>query len=140
DGERMVIPPPFDVDDYRTEPGDRVTLVNLSRPKGVHTVWRVAERLPDIPFLGVKGGYGQQHVPRASNFEVRRTTRDMRSVYGSTRVLCMPSDQESYGRVAAEAMGAGVPGVADPSPAPVSAVGDGVAWDDRNAMERGREA
>ena len=140
DGERMVIPPPFDVDDYRTEPGDRVTLVNLSRPKGVHTVWRVAERLPDIPFLGVKGGYGQQHVPRASNFEVRRTTRDMRSVYGSTRVLCMPSDQESYGRVAAEAMVSGIPVVAHPSPGPVSAFGDAVTWVDRNDIDGWVEA
>jgi glycosyltransferase involved in cell wall biosynthesis len=111
----IVVRPPVHADKYRTTPGDRVTLINLSEAKGVRTAWRAAERLPDVEFLGVLGGYGEQIRPRLPNWETIGTQTDMRAVYGRTRVLLMPSAAESWGRTAVEAMCSGIPVIAHPT-------------------------
>lgn len=43
-------------------PGDRVTLVNLNRDKGSGVFYALAERMPDVDFLGVVGGHGHQVI------------------------------------------------------------------------------
>jgi len=58
DGESLVIAPPVWPNEYRTTPGDEVTLVNISAAKGAAVFWQLAERMPDQRFLGVMGGYG----------------------------------------------------------------------------------
>ena len=108
--------------------GDRVTIVNLTDDKGVRTAWRVAERLPHIPFLAVRGGYGRQVEPRTANFEVVGPVPDMRQVYAATSVLLMPSRSETWGRVGVEAMCSGIPVVAHPSPGLREALGDAAIW------------
>lgn len=112
----IVIHPPVHPDKYSTDPGTAVTLVNLSRDKGVDTFWRCAEQLGDVDFLGVRGSIGQQVIPRAPNVTVVDTTDDMRSIYAQTRVLLAPSKHETWGRVGVEAMCSGIPVIAHPTP------------------------
>lgn len=134
DGPGIVIHPPTDPAEYATTPGDRVTLVNLSEAKGGQLFWRVAKRSPHR-FLGVRGGYGIQILDRAPNVDVIPPTSDMvGDVYSRTRVLLMPSDRETWGRVAVEAMASGIPTIAHPTPGLVESLGSaGVFVDRRDA-------
>lgn len=123
-GRSMVLHPPVDPAKYATTPGDAVTLVNLTKAKGVHTFWQLAEAMPDVPFLGVKGGYGHQHPPKLPNVEIMASQRDMRAVYAKTRILLAPSEYESWGRVGVEAMASGIPVIAHPTPGLIESLGD----------------
>lgn len=125
----IVVRPPVARAAYEVDRrGDRVTIVNLTDDKGVRTAWRVAERLPHVPFLGVRGGWGRQVEPRTANFEVVGPVTDMRQVYAATSVLLMPSRSETWGRVGVEAMCSGIPVVAHPSPGLREALGDAAIW------------
>lgn len=115
----LVVRPPVHAADYATTPGDRVALVNLNENKGGAIFWQLAERMPDVQFLGVRGSYGDQVVRRLPNVEVLdhipgSAMRDQ--VYARTRVLLALSEYESWGRVAAEAAASGIPTLAHPTP------------------------
>src|SRR5690606_1734320 len=58
----IIVRPPVRAADYATRHGDRITLVNLFESKGGHVFWQLAERMPDLRFLGVRGGYGEQVI------------------------------------------------------------------------------
>lgn len=131
-GEAVVCRPPTWPEAHRGERGSAVTLVNLSRAKGVNTAWKAAERLPDVEFLGVRGGYGSQQKPRAKNFTTIDTQRDMRAVWSRTRVLLMPSKSETWGMVGVEAMCSGIPVIAHPSPGLIESLGDAGIFVDRD--------
>lgn len=117
--ERMlVVRPPVWPEEYRTAPGDCITLVNCTVTKGVNVLAELAERMPDRKFLAVRGGYGEQQPPDLDNVIVLdhlpgRRMRD--EVYARTRLLLMPSDYESWGRVGVEAMASGIPVLAHPT-------------------------
>jgi hypothetical protein len=126
---RVICRPVTDPAEYRTTPGDRVSLINLRRAdgdrdrsltKGGEVFRAVAEALPTIAFLGVTGAYGvQQELGDLPNVEVidhvpHDQMRDR--VYARTRVLLVPSSYESWGRVAAEAIVSGIPVIASPTP------------------------
>ncbi len=123
----LVVRPLVDPDDYDTTPGELVTLVNLRRrrkrydmSKGGELFRLLARAMPDTRFLGVAGAYGHQaELARFPNVEVvdhvpHHRLRD--DVLARTRVLLMPSSYESWGRIASEAMSAGIPVVAHPTP------------------------
>ena len=113
----IVVRSPVWVEEHRTPPGDRVTLVNLCADKGGRVFEALVRRMPDVEFLGVRGGYGHQIEPRGHNVEIIGTTRDMRrDVWSRTRVLLMPSRQETSGRVGLEAICSGIPVVCHPTP------------------------
>lgn len=116
-----VIPPLVRAQDYGTRTSGRyATLINPHPMKGVDIVLDVARSCPDIPFLFVESWRGESS--RASirararmidNIEWRRSTRDMRKVYGVTRVLLMPTVvPEAWGRVATEGHFSGIPTIA----------------------------
>ncbi|GAA4934523.1 glycosyltransferase family 4 protein [Streptomyces coeruleoprunus] len=124
----IVVRPPVIAEDYRTEPGDRATLVNLNADKGGELFWRIAAWTPEWSFLGVRGAYGQQIMPppRLPNCEVVDSvpgTNMREHVYSRSRVMLMPSLYESWGRVAVEACASGIPVIAHPTPGLVESLG-----------------
>lgn len=141
----LIVRPPVFADEYRTTPGDCVTLVNLCEAKGASTFWSLAERMPDRRFLGVVGAYGSQDVRDLPNVEVveHMSSHRMRDeVYARTRVLLMPSSYESWGRAGVEAMCSGIPVVAHPTPGlreSLGAAGTFALRDDVDAWARALE-
>ena len=125
---RIVVHPPVWPDRHRTEPGDAVTLVNPIPEKGAHLFYELAERMPGVPFLAVEGGYQRDQQirrPDLANVTWQPHTDDMRrDVWSRTRVLLMPSEQESYGMAAVEAAASGIPTLASPTPGLREALGD----------------
>lgn len=117
-GRMLVVRPPVWPEEYRTARGDCITLVNCTATKGVQVLAELAERMPDRKFLAVRGGYGEQEPPELDNVIVldHMPGREMRNaVYARTRLLLMPSDYESWGRVGVEAMASGIPVLAHPT-------------------------
>lgn len=143
----IVVHPPVVPGDYATSPGDAVTLVNLSEDKGADVFYALAERFPDRAFLGVKGGYGVQVMPRGAEDLPNVTILDhvppdeMRDqVYARTRVLLMPSAHESWGRAGIEAMCSGIPVVAHPTPGLRESLGDAGVFCDRDDVDEWEES
>jgi glycosyltransferase involved in cell wall biosynthesis len=113
----VVVHPPVIAANYATTPGPKVTMVNMTEQKGANVFYGLAYRHPDVDFLAVHGGYGEQIIADLPNVEHQRNTADMRGdVYGKTRILLMPSIYESWGRVAVEAACSGIPTIAHPTP------------------------
>lgn len=132
DHHPMIVHPPLDYSRLQSTVEDRryVTLVNLSEDKGVGVFYEMARRCPEMPFLGVLGGYGTQVRLPAPNVTLTPQTRAMGDVYGKTRVLLFPSKHESYGMVAAEATVMGIPVMASRLPGVEEALGSAGRWID----------
>lgn len=140
-GPSIVVHPPLNPADYRTTPGDRVTIVNLSHDKGGRHFWLLATTMPDVKFLGARGGYGAQMIRRRPNVDVVGPTESMRDdVYARTRILLMPSKHETWGRVGLEAMSSGIPVIAHPTPGLRESLGDAGIFADRNNLAQWRTA
>ncbi|HEY9524050.1 MAG TPA: glycosyltransferase family 4 protein [Thermopolyspora sp.] len=134
----VVVRPPVLASEYATIPGDRVTLINLYRPKGSAVFWRLAERMTDVTFLAVTGGYGDQDIRRLPNVLVLPNIpgdqmRDQ--VYARTKILLMPSEYESWGRAGVEAMCSGIPVIAHPTPGLRESLGDAGIFVDRDDLD-----
>jgi glycosyltransferase involved in cell wall biosynthesis len=133
-GRSIVIHPVIEPEKYRCKPGTKITFCNPTEGKGVYTVHKIAEAMPDYEFLIVEGIYGEQVAPphlneeweaRHPNIEHMRNTPDFREVLRKTKVLLMPSNYESFGRCAVEATCAGIPVVVHPTQGLWEALGDG---------------
>lgn len=126
ESDTIVVRPLAEPEKYRTTPGTKVTLVNLYRNKGGDLFWRLAELMPDVQFLGIKGAYGHQEMREGlSNVEVwEHAKRPMIDVFSETKLLLMPSSYESWGRVAIEAMCSGIPVIAHPTAGLKESLGD----------------
>lgn len=114
-GDVLVVRPPVYAARHRTRPGRRVTLINPIPAKGSGMFYELARRMPQTQFLAVEGGYQQteQVRERLPNVRWQPHTSDMRGrVWAHTRVLLMPSAEESYGMAAVEAAASGIPTVA----------------------------
>ncbi|WP_405536871.1 glycosyltransferase family 4 protein [Streptomyces antimycoticus] len=130
----LVVRPPVHAKEYRTRPGDCITLINCTATKGVGVLAELAERMPDRKFLAVRGGYGEQQPPDLPNVLVldHMDGRRMRDeVYARTRLLLMPSDYESWGRVGGEAMASGIPVLAHPTEGLTESLGAAGIFQDR---------
>lgn len=133
----IVCRPPVDAGAYRTTPGDRVTLVNLSESKGGELFWRLVRGAPHRQFLGVEGAYGNQYIDTAANAETISTTVNMRDdVYRRTRILLMPSERETWGMTAVEAMASGIPTIAHPTAGLIESLGAAGIFVDRDDVHR----
>lgn len=120
-----VVYPPIYVKDYKTHT-DRtfVTLVNCNAAKGAKQFYEIARQMPDVQFLAVAGFYGDQVAPpRLPNLTALKAQQDMRKVYSRTKILLVPSEKESWGRVAIEAAASGIPVVASATPGLKEALG-----------------
>jgi glycosyltransferase involved in cell wall biosynthesis len=119
----ITVHPPIIAENYRTQHGKKVTLVNLFERKGTDIFYELVERMPEVEFLAVKGGYGEQVIHEFPNLEFMENRADMKAVYGNTKVILMPSVYESYGRVACEALASGIPNIVTPTPGLMEALG-----------------
>jgi glycosyltransferase involved in cell wall biosynthesis len=137
-GRQIIIHPVVEPDRYRCERGKKITLVNPTPGKGADTFYSVSKLLPDYEFLCVKSVYGEQiAVPNISahlhpNVETMEHTADIREAFRKTKILIMPSEYESYGRVAIEAACCGIPTIAHPTPGLKEALGEAGIFVDRN--------
>ncbi len=139
----VVVHPPVAVADYETKPGDCITLINLFEPKGPKTFYALAERFPDLRFLAVHGAYGVQVVRDLPNVEhVRHLDGDrMRDdVYARTKILLVPSEYESWGRVGIEAFCSGIPVIAHPTPGLIESLGEAGIFCNRRDIDAWEKA
>ncbi len=113
---------------------EKILFINPSLPKGVEVFFRVAERLPHLAFRvaeswnlnGAWRDYCLQRADRLENVEWMSPTRDPAVLYGSARLLIMPSVwEESFGRSVVEAQHSGIPVVASDRGGLPEAVGEG---------------
>ncbi|WPO75766.1 glycosyltransferase family 4 protein [Streptomyces sp. KN37] len=141
-GTELVVRPPVFADEYATKPGKAVTLINCNAEKGGHVLEALARRMPEQPFLAVRGAYGEQILPDLPNVEIIEHVDGaaMREkVYARTKVLLMPSAYESWGRTGCEAMASGIPVVAHPTPGLCESLGEAGIFVDRGDLD-GHEA
>lgn len=140
-GPSVVVHPVVEAEHYRCERGEMITLVNPTPGKGANTFKALARQMPDRQFLAVEGGYGEQIITAShtdpktratGNIEWMAHTPDIRNVFRRTKVLLMPSEYESYGRVGIEAACAGIPTIAHPTAGLKEAFGDAGIFIDRN--------
>ena len=115
--ESFVLRPPTDTSYYNvaTDPfkNEFITLINLNKNKGANQFYEIARLMPEYKFLGVKGSYEEQILSDLPNVTIIENTSDIREVYKKTRILLMPSEYESWGRTATEAMANGIPVIAN---------------------------
>lgn len=120
-------------------PVEEIVQSNLSDLKGGMLFWRLAQREVDRTFTGVLGGYGAQIQRGADNVTVlQHVPHDhIADLYASARVVLMPSEYETWGMVAVEAMANGLPIIAHHSDGLAEAIGrGGVEWAHRGAVEQ----
>lgn len=153
-GPSVTVNPVVEPEHYRCERGEAITLVNPTSGKGAATFYALAQHFPEQRFITAQGGYGHQvacpHIGAVSqhhpfydetgseqncyglpNVTHLRNDPDVRNVFRRTRVLLMPSDYESYGRVGVEAACAGIPTIAHPTEGLKEAFGDAAIFCDR---------
>ena len=133
-----ILRPLTPVQDYSTTPGDRVTMVNLFPNKGPQVLWALADKMPKQKFLAVRGGYGHQDIPEdvPPNVELVDNTPNVREdILSRTRVLIMPSDYESWGRMGVEALCSGIRVIASPTPGLVESLGDAGVFVNRDDID-----
>jgi glycosyltransferase involved in cell wall biosynthesis len=133
----LVVHPPVWADQHRTTPGECVTLVNLNEPKGGKIFYELARRLPDVKFLGVEGGHGEQIFRFGlPNVVFQNQTDNMKKdVWSKTKILLMPSVYESYGMAGVEALASGIPVLANPTPGLLESQGDNGLFIDRDDID-----
>jgi len=142
-GRMLAVRPPVWPEEYRTTRGECLTLVNCTMSKGAGVLAELAERMPDRKFLAVRGGYGEQQPPDLDNVIVldHMPGRQMRdAVYARTRLLLMPSDYESWGRVGVEAMASGIPVLAHPTEGLTESLGNAGVFCDREDVDAWQNA
>ena len=137
DGPQVVCHPYVDPDRYRTTPGEQITLINMCAAKGGPLFWRLAEARPHDRFLAVRGGWGEQIIWSGHpNVTIQRLTpRMVDQVYARTRILLMPSETETYGRVALEAACSGIPTIAHPTAGVIEAMGEHALYANRDDLD-----
>lgn len=156
-GELEIVRPPVWVADYEVPsldgsalnrrytqldtPRSDIALINLTQAKGGNLLWELAGLMPERRFLAVRGAYGNQIVHQRHNVEMVAHTPDVvEQVYARTRVLLVPSQYESWGRVAIEAACSGIPVIAHPTPGLLEALGEAGIFADRRKANDWRRA
>ncbi len=90
---------------------EKITLINCTPYKGIHTLVEVAKAMPGRSFLGRSCGDCKQIIPTLPNF-THEPTGDIRTALAQTRILFVGSHIESWGLAGLEAQANGIPVVA----------------------------
>jgi glycosyltransferase involved in cell wall biosynthesis len=128
------------------DPDGYVTMINPFQVKGIDTFFEIAKRLPLEKFLLLESwklneaalAKLEERLAQAPNVRFRHRVSDMRSIYGQTKLLLVPSVwEEGFGMVAVEAQSCRVPVIASARGGLPESVGDGgiLIQDYRNAEE-----
>ena len=115
----IVVNPPVSYKDYEVLNRERkyVTLINLNDNKGGNVLIQIAKKMPDVDFMGVGGSYETQiRDEKLKNIRYVNNTPEIKDIYKQTDILLVPSREESWGRVAVEAISSGIPVIANPTP------------------------
>ena len=134
----IVCKPPIFPDDvkYNRKHGQNVTLINCNENKGGKILVELAKRLPKIKFLGVLGSYGEQIIDDTyKNLKYVAQTPDIHLIYGKSNIVLMPSDYESYGRVALEAAINRLPVICTPTDGLKECLGAAGLYFDRDDLD-----
>jgi len=128
DNMRMI--PYVDTDRFkglreRTIQNNVVCLINCNKNKGGELFKELAIKMPNVQFLGVRGGYSNQIIDSngPKNLTYMENQKDITVVFKKIGILVMPSKNETWGRTAVEAMSAGVPVIHSEAPGLVECVG-----------------
>lgn len=120
DHPSVIVPPAVDYEKYNVnenpEKNPYITLINLNTNKGGRVLQRIAKLLPEKKFLAVRGSYDKQITDQPDNVTIIDNTSNILPVYRQTRLLLMPSQYESWGMTATEAMCSGIPVICTPTP------------------------
>lgn len=102
-----------------------VCLINCNKNKGGELFKELAHKMPNVQFLGVRGGYSAQLIDSdgPKNLTYMENQKDITVVFKKIGILVMPSKKETWGRTAVEAMSAGVPVIHSEAPGLVECVG-----------------
>lgn len=120
--------------DTPADPNGAVTMINPHPVKGLDTFIEIARRLPAVNFLLQESwkldaaalANLRERLAALPNVRFAHRVSDMRSVYGQTRLLIVPSRwEEGFGMVALEAASCGIPVIASRRGGLPEAVGDG---------------
>lgn len=140
DDNVTVVANPIDPDDVkalgRRAAGEPLNVAFLGAPatyKGFHLLPELVRLTGDLGLHWTVYSGPESSMPgtfaalRDLGITVTGKVPDVRTVYGSCDMVVIPSERESFGRVAAEAMINGVPVIATDLPAMREVVGDEVA-------------
>jgi glycosyltransferase involved in cell wall biosynthesis len=106
----------YAIDNEKKKP-KYVTLSNVNDNKGGMLLIQLAKALPEMEFQGILGGYRKQIVANGiPNLRYIQHTPEIKEVYAQTWVQIMPSNEETWGRTAVEAMSSGIPLIVSPTP------------------------
>lgn len=133
-----VLRPPVDWHEYEVSEHNPiyVTLSNLNENKGGQILIDIAKICPEIEFLGVRGSYWKQiEDDTLPNITYIDNTPKIKTVYAKTKILLMPSKEETWGRTAIEAMSSGIPVIATPTPGLKECCMDAALFADRNDIQ-----
>ena len=116
----FILPPPTDYRffDLKNDPNksEYITLINLNKNKGGEIFEQIARAMPNKKFLGVMGSYDEQIIPKLQNVKIVEKSVNIKDYYAMTRILLMPSEYESWGITATEAMSSGIPVISTDTP------------------------
>lgn len=135
--DSIVLNPPVDYREYaKVKPGDKVTLINHNENKGGKILIEIANRLPDVQFLAVEGGYYDQIKDESlPNVKYIHQQADIRKALSETKILIVPSEYESWGQVAIEAASCGIPVIASDTPGLRSSLDEAGIFCERNDVD-----
>jgi len=118
----VVVNPFIALDKYRTvSTRENITFINPVPAKGLDIAIQVACLCPEIPFVFVEGwplSFAErqqlmQKLEGIGNITLAPPQKDMRKIYGKSKILLVPSMvEEAYGRVVTEAQVSGIPVIA----------------------------
>lgn len=112
----MVCYPPPITDNVKINPHRRfITIISVSDYKGASIFYSMAQRFPQYQFLAIKGAYGEQVIRPMPNVTIVDNTSDISNYLNDTKLLLVPSLEETFCIGAMESISRGIPVIAHPS-------------------------